>query len=87
MKQILDKLLKFISLSKDLGRQPYYIVEFNGLPVLIRRDDLKSGINRTYVVCRDRIYIEKTPIELKSVEMLRAEEKLSVQDKVSTGES
>lgn len=75
MKELLNKLLKFIEYSNELGRKPYYIVEFLGKPLLIRKDDLISSISRTYSATRDITYlgIDDT---LLSKELKRAKDKI-----------
>ncbi len=85
MKELINKLLKYIEFKKE-ANQDYYIIEFNNLPLLIHRRDLTSAISRTYAFSRDKRYIVDTPVELHSVELLRAEAKLSVQEKTITGE-
>jgi len=86
LKELLDKLLKFIEIKKSVDNQQYYIVEYNKIPLLIPKIQLISGINRAYIVSRSNLYIDKTPVDLKSVELLRAEAKLSAQKKSSTGD-
>lgn len=75
MKELLDKLLKFIDSSKDLGRKPYYIIDYLGKPLLIRKDDLISSISRTYSTTRDTRYLDIED-ELLSKELKRAKEKI-----------
>lgn len=75
MDELSEKLLKFIDINKKLGRQPYYIVDFNGLPILLRKDDLMSGISRTYATTRDNKYLDM-PDELLSKEIERAKNKI-----------
>jgi len=77
LKQLLDKLLEFIEIGKNIGRQPYYIVEFVGKPLLIRKEDLVSSISRTYSATRDNRYLE-LPDELLSKELKRAKDKLNI---------
>lgn len=75
IKELLEKLSKYIKASIEIGRRQQYIVYYNGLPVLINIDELKSGINRAYVATQNSRYLD-IPVELKSIEMLRAEAKL-----------
>jgi len=75
--KILDKLLQFIETGKSIGRQPYYIVDFLGNPLLIRKNDLISSISRTYSATRDNIYLE-LPDELLSKELKRVKDKLNI---------
>ena len=75
MKQLLEKLLKFIDLNKILGRQPYYIIYYNEIPLLMRKNDLISSISRTYSTTRNNIYLE-IPEELLSKELKRAKDKI-----------
>jgi len=75
--KILDKLLQFIETSRNLGRQPYYIINFIEKPLLIRKNDLVSSISRTYSATRDNRYLE-LPDELLSKELKRAKDKIHI---------
>jgi len=77
MKELLDKLLQFIETSRNLGRQPYYIINFIEKPLLIRKNDLISSISRTYSATRDNRYLE-LPDELLSKELKRAKDKIHI---------
>ena len=77
MKELLDKLLQFIETSRNLGRQPYYIINFIEKPLLIRKNDLVSSISRTYSATRDNRYLE-LPDELLSKELKRAKDKIHI---------
>lgn len=75
MKELLDKLLQFIEIGRNIGRQPYYIVEFVDKPLLIRKDDLINSIAISYTTTKDNRYLE-LPDELLSKELRRAKGKL-----------
>jgi len=77
LKELLDKLFQFIETGKNIGRQPYYIINFVGKPLLIRKDDLISSISRTYSATRDNRYLE-LPDELLSKELKRAKDKIHI---------
>lgn len=75
MKELLEKLLKYIEYSKELDRKPYYIISYDNIPILIRRDDLVNCISRTYSTTRDNRYLDIED-ELLSKELKRAKEKI-----------
>lgn len=75
MKELLDKLLRFIKYSKELDMKPYYIIDYLGKPLLIRKDELISSISRTYSTTRDNRYLDIED-ELLSKELKRAKEKI-----------
>lgn len=73
-KELMKKVISIKEASAAVGRKRH-IVFFNGLPVLISDDALKTGINSTFLSSRDEVYLG-LPEELWGIEMKRLKAKV-----------
>ena len=69
-RELMKKIIFIKEASTAVGRKRH-IVFYNGLPILISNDALKTGINSTYISSRDESYLD-LPEELLGIEMKRA---------------